>query len=361
MTTSIVSLFTGAGGLDLGFERAGCDVLVAVDNDPEACKTLRHNRADWPVFEGDIRDFDPSPYEGADLVIGGPPCQGFSTAGKQDPMDPRNFLWREYLRVVKAVKPRGVLLENVAAMANAKNEDHLHGIAEALRGLGYKVEVKILNAADYGVPQVRRRIFLMGLKGEATPSYPEPTVQKHRSVREAIADLAGKTDEKLNHVPNKHAPHVVERWSKLAHGEVDPNYRRARLPADKPSHTIRAGGGYGPKGDHLAGFHPPIHYELPRQLTVREAARLQSFPDEWIFKGSKTAQGRQVGNAVPPLLAEAVAKHMLSLLPPRQTPQPATEDIATPRPPDLRQRVHALSEQLLSQGRHQEPGGSPSR
>ncbi|HET6380551.1 MAG TPA: DNA cytosine methyltransferase [candidate division Zixibacteria bacterium] len=358
--TTIVSLFTGAGGLDIGFERAGAEVLIAVDNDPESCKTLRHNRPDWPVFEGDIRDFDPAPYEGADLVIGGPPCQGFSTAGKQDPSDPRNFLWREYLRVVKAVKPRGVLLENVAAMAHSKNEDHLHGIAEALRGLGYKVEVTILNAADYGVPQQRRRLFLMGLR-DGEPSFPAATVDTHRTVRDAIGDLIGKTDADLNHVPNRHAPHVAERWAKLAYGESDPNYRRARLHPDKPAHTIRAGGGYGPKGDHLAGFHPPIHYELPRQLTVREAARLQSFPDEWIFKGSKTAQGRQVGNAVPPLLAEAVAKHMLALLPPRETLQPATEDLAMPRPPGLRQRVHALSEQLLSQGRHQEPGGSPSR
>ena len=343
--TTIVSLFTGAGGLDIGFERAGAEVLVAVDNDPEACKTLRHNRADWAVFEGDIRDFDPSPYEGADLVIGGPPCQGFSTAGKQDPSDPRNFLWKEYLRVVRAVRPRGVLLENVAAMANAKNEDHLHGIAEALRALGYAVELRILNAADYGVPQVRRRIFLMGLLG-GSPSFPAPNAEHPRTVREAIGDLIGKTDEALNHVPNKHAPHVVERWDKLAYGEVDPNYRRARLPADKPSHTIRAGGGYGPKGDHLAGFHPPIHYQLPRQLTVREAARLQSFPDEWVFKGSKTAQGRQVGNAVPPLLAEAVARHMLALLPePAKAERQAAaapSDEPRSRLPDLRPQVRAL-------------------
>lgn len=309
----VVSLFTGAGGLDIGFERTGADVLVCVDNDPEACKTLRHNRPDWPVFEGDIREFDPAPFAGADLVVGGPPCQGFSSAGKQNPDDPRNFLWREYLRVVEVVRPEAVLLENVAAMSYQRNEGHLHNIAEALRAVGYSVCVQILNAADYGVAQERRRLFLLGLL-HRRPSLPEPHGGPVRTVAEAIGDLVGKVLPDLNHVPNQHAPKVVSRWDRLAYGEVDPNYRRARLYPDRPSHTIRAGGGYGPRGNHLAGFHPPIHYSLPRQLTVREAARLQSFPDEWVFQGSKTAQGRQVGNAVPPLMAEAVARHVLALL-----------------------------------------------
>lgn len=310
---SVVSLFTGAGGLDIGFERAGTDVLVCVDNDPESCKTLRHNRPEWPVFEGDIRQFDPTPYVGADLVVGGPPCQGFSTAGKGNPNDPRNFLWQEYFRVVEAVMPKALVIENVSGLKHQRNGDHLTGIMDSLEKLGYHFALGVLNAADFGVPQTRKRLFVIGLKGHV-PTLPEPTVSRHKTVSEAIDDLIGVEDQAINQEPNHHAPHIVEKWTRLAPGEVDPNYRRARLHADRPSHTVRAGGGYGPKGNHLAGFHPPIHHSLPRQLTVREAARLQTFPDEWIFQGSKTAQGRQVGNAVPVLMAEAVGRHVVALL-----------------------------------------------
>lgn len=311
MAYSVLSLFSGAGGLDIGFEEAGFEVTACLDNDLESCKTLRHNRPGWVVHDMDILEFDPPPQ--ADLVVGGPPCQGFSSAGKGDPEDPRNFLWREYLRVVDTVRPRGVLLENVSGMAHGKNRHHLQGVMRALRRLGYQLSFGVLNAADFGVPQVRRRLILVGLQ-EELPSLPTGNPEVRRSVRAAIDDLVGIVDPALNQVPNRHAPHVVARWRLLKYGESDPQYRRARLHPDKPSHTIRAGGGYGPRGDHLAGFHPPIHYKLPRQLTVREAARLQSFSDSWRFQGSKTAQGRQVGNAVPPLLAEALARHLMQTL-----------------------------------------------
>lgn len=309
----VLSLFSGCGGLDLGFEAAGCETITAVDNDPEACKTLRFNRPEWGVFEGDIRDFVPDG-SNYDIVIGGPPCQGFSSAGKGDPSDPRNFLWKEYMRVVEEVRPRVMVLENVSALTHKKNGDHLAGIMSSLASQGYNFDYKVLNAADYGAPQARRRLVVVGvLGGEA--SLPEPTHQgRHISAGEALAGLEKKYGADWNHVPPIHAARVVERWSRLAPGETDPNYRRARLDASKPSTTIRAGGGFGPNGNHLAGFHPPIHPFLPRQLTVREAARIQSFPDSWIFQGSKTAQGRQVGNAVPVRLAEAVARHVVKLL-----------------------------------------------
>lgn len=310
-----VSLFSGGGGLDLGFEAAGWDPVVCVDNDPVSCDTLRFNRPRWNVVCDDIRQFDATPYYGVDAVVGGPPCQGFSTAGKGDPSDPRNFLWREYMRVVREVRPKAVVLENVSALTHRRNDDHLSGIMDELEQLGYNFAFGVLNAADFGVPQARRRLIVIGvLGGEA--SLPAPTTsQNHVSVWEAIGDLvAAPDDPKRNHVANRHAAHVVERWSELGPGEADPNYRRARLDPSKPSLTIRAGGGYGPKGDHLAGFHPPIHPTLPRQLTVREAARLQSFPDEWVLRGPKTIQGRQIGNAVPVKLAEAIGAHLTSLL-----------------------------------------------
>ncbi|MFC4807249.1 DNA cytosine methyltransferase [Falsarthrobacter nasiphocae] len=310
-----MSLFSGGGGLDLGFEAAGFEPLVCLDNDPIACETLRTNRPSWNVVCNDIRQFNATPYRGADVVVGGPPCQGFSTAGKGDPADPRNFLWKEYMRVVQEVQPRAVVLENVSALTHKRNGDHLTGIMNHLREEGFSFAYGVLNAAHYGVPQARRRLIVIGVR-DGEPSLPPATTTEHpATVWDAIHDLAKlEATPSLNHVPNHHAPHVAERWSKLGPGEVDPNYRRARLDPSKPSLTIRAGGGYGPNGNHLGGFHPPIHPTFPRQLTVREAARIQSFPDSWTLCGPKTIQGRQIGNAVPVRLAEAIALHVTKLL-----------------------------------------------
>lgn len=307
----VLSLFSGGGGLDIGLEMAGFETVTCVDHDSESCKTLRHNRPSWDVFEGDIRNFQAS--GGYDVVVGGPPCQGFSTAGKGNPDDPRNFLWREYFRIVAEVRPKAILLENVAGMLSRKNLHHLEGFLHHLEELGYCPVFRLLDAADYGVPQHRKRLFVVAGLGWK-PDLPDPThTEKKVSAADAIGDLVGSSDAH-NHEPNQHAAHVVARWSMLSEGEVDPNYRRGRIYSNRPSPTIRAGGGYGPKGDHLAGFHPPIHYVLNRQLTVRESARIQSFPDDWIFQGSKTAQGRQVGNAVPPLLAKAVGVALMRSL-----------------------------------------------
>lgn len=310
-----VSLFSGGGGLDLGFERAGFEPLVCIDNDPIACETLKHNRPSWNVVCEDIRDFDATPYRGADVVVGGPPCQGFSTAGKGDPSDPRNFLWNEYMRVVSEVKPRAIVLENVSALSHKRNGDHLSGIMNSLRSEGYDFAMGVLNAADFNVPQARRRLIVIGVR-EGNASLPSPTTAGAQPTTwTAISDLESRSPApEINHVPNRHAENVVKRWKDLAPGETDPNYRRARLDPHRPSMTIRAGGGYGPNGNHLGGFHPPIHPTLPRQLTVREAARIQSFPDDWHLLGPKTIQGRQVGNAVPVNLASAIGFHVRDLL-----------------------------------------------
>ena len=304
----ILSLFSGCGGLDIGFHRAGFDVAVCVDNDPAACDTIRINTR-WKVYEGDIALFDPAPFKGEVVgVIGGPPCQGFSPAGKGNPKDPRNFLWREYFRVVEEVQPDFIVMENVPGMLFGKYASQWGELLKKCESLGFIVSYKVLDAADFGVPQHRRRLFLIGSR-IGRIEHPNGDSSSTVSVRRAICDLEDSTDAP-NHTPNKHARHVVERWSKLEYGEIDPKYRRGRLDPNKPSVTIRAGGGYGPSGNHLAGFHPPIHYRFPRQLTVREAARIQGFPDSWIFEGSKTVQGRQVGNAVAPPVAEAVANQI---------------------------------------------------
>ena len=138
-----VSLFSGGGGLDLGLEEAGFEPLVCLDNDPVACETLRYNRPSWNVVCQDIREFDARKYAGADLVAGGPPCQGFSTAGKGDPEDPRNFLWQEYFRVVEEVQPEAIILENVSALSNKRNGDHLTGIITALGAQGYNFKLDV--------------------------------------------------------------------------------------------------------------------------------------------------------------------------------------------------------------------------
>lgn len=322
----IVSLFTGCGGLDLGFEEHGFEPAVCVDSDYEACKTLRKNRPEWNVFEGKIENFSFDAKVSG--VIGGPPCQGFSTAGKGNPGDARNNLWREYFRVVQAVSPDFIVLENVAGMMLKKNRHHLADLIRSFEGLGFTMRLGVLNAADFGTPQSRRRLIILGGRGFSI-ELPTPTVSRHTTVREAIEDLEDDRSAP-NHTPNRHAPHVVKRWAALAEGESDPNYHRARLYADRPSTTIRAGGGYGPKGNHLAGFHPPIHYRFPRQLTVREAARLQGFPDRWIFDGSKTAQGRQVGNAVPPPMAAAIAAQVAAALSAQKSRRRPLREAVTP-------------------------------
>jgi DNA (cytosine-5)-methyltransferase 1 len=227
-----------------------------------------------------------------------------------------------------------LFLENVTGITHAKNRHHLDALVSELESRGYWVGTQVLNAADFGVPQNRRRLILLGSRlGPLV--FPHPTAKKHRTCGDALADIS--EDSVLpNHSPNKHAPHVIRRWKALKEGELDPGYRRAKLERTRPATTIRAGGGYGPRGNHLAGFHPPIHFSYPRQLTVREAARLQGFPDDWVFDGSKTAQGRQVGNAVPPPLAHAVADAIMQgigerLAEQRKTSRIVVEELATAR------------------------------
>ena len=308
----IISLFSGCGGFDIGFHEHGFEVEVCVDNDSAACETIRRN-TNWRVFEGDIAEFSFEGPKGEIAgVIGGPPCQGFSPAGRGNPKDPRNSLWREYFRIVREAQPEFIVLENVPGMLFEKNAKEWNDLLKVCEDAGFYTSFGVLDSADFGVPQHRRRLFVVGSR-KGKVELPEGNPNLRVTVQEALQDLERPANVP-NHQPNRHAPHVVARWRLLAAGEMDPNYRRGRLDPDKPSVTIRASGGYGPSGKHLARFHPPIHYKFPRQLTVREAARLQGFPDSWIFEGSKTVQGRQVGNAVAPPVAAALAKKIAESL-----------------------------------------------
>jgi len=390
-----IDLFAGAGGFSLGFGMAGFDVPVSLEIDAWACDTLRHNHSHRRVLQADIRDFRfQATIKGAalskpDILIGGPPCQGFSIAGPavKDPLDPRNSLFVNFAQWVEALQPSAFVMENVKGLLsryNANGERVINIIRQTFADLGYFVEVWLLNAAEYGVPQTRERIFVVGHhhssaieEPEETNLLPESALQETGlplfdtaqcpavTLWEAISDLPelsegegeeehayggppltqyqewarGEHDALFNHVAMRHSKRLVSRFEQIRWGEsssdVAPEFgarrrngqgalsgakydqNNRRLHPNKPSHTIAA--------SFYANFVHPFQH---RNLTAREGARLQSFPDWYRFQGKKTVvshkllqredrldekflcQYNQIGNAVPPLLARAVALHL---------------------------------------------------
>jgi DNA (cytosine-5)-methyltransferase 1 len=337
MSHNAVSLFSGAGGLDLGFETAGFRVKVMVEKERWACETLRFNFPDAVVLgppdsEGDVRNVTGEgilraaglkPNE-VDIVLAGPPCQPFSIAaaqrflkgdakfkrlGVKDKV--RGTLTVELLRLVADIKPKLVLMENVPGLVTLDHGSTLTNIKKSLSELGYKPEHFLVNAADYGVPQKRERVFIIAGKGLArNPTFPAATHSPakyvggnpaYRTVSHALYGLY--LPGRANHIRREHRPQSLARYRKLEVGEREPLGRVDRLDPSKPSKTVIAGGTRGGGRSHL-------HPYLARTLTVRESARLQSFPDNFQFFGSTGRQFTQVGNAVPPLLAEAIARHI---------------------------------------------------
>lgn len=327
----VIDLFAGGGGMALGFKEEGFACALAVERDPDACATLRRNVTPH-VVEGAIEDAAAFPE--ADVVVGGPPCQGFSNLGSRLSNDPRNQLWRQFLRVVAAVRPRVFVMENVPPLL--KSQEFVE-IEETARMLGYGVEARVLNAADYGAPQVRKRAIILGVLGRR-PSFPAPThadpaardlttldLPPWRTVRDAIGDLPHAPDGRNLHVGRTPTARSLERyahvppggnrfdlpdrllpecWRKKTEGGTD---LFGRLRWDRPSVTIRTEFYKPEKGRYL---HPTAH----RPITPREAARLQGFPDDYAFVGSRTAIGVQIGNAVPVPLARALARQVRALL-----------------------------------------------
>lgn len=329
----IVDLFSGVGGFQIGFERQGFDVVLSTDFDADCGKVHKLNRPEVPFLQMDIHDLNKElldQYVGKDteidVLIGGPPCQGFSTIGKRissDPekrtaADPRNTLFREYIRVLRYLKPKFFLMENVEGLLTRDKGRIFEEIKRTFKETGYEFNYVILNAADYGVPQIRNRVFFYGNRVGVKMNPPEPVCGEkvnmpYHTVGEAIGDLADVADNPaINHVALKHGEINIRRYALIPEGgrlpedQLPPElYRKnfgntfKRLHRDKPSLTMVPG--------HNAF---PIHPWLNRSLTVREAARLQSFPDDYIFAGPRQKQCMQVGNAVPPLLAEAWAKYL---------------------------------------------------
>jgi DNA (cytosine-5)-methyltransferase 1 len=321
-----VSFFSGAGGLDLGFKYAGFQHLASVEINPIFCETLRKNFPNSAILgppdcSGDVRNRDEivtalkekvginSPFEG--VFLGGPPCQSFSVAANQrfskagENFKRTGFLNIEYGNLlfefvwyICQFKPRVFLIENVTGLLGIDGGKQLAAAVEMLQNSGYAVtEPTVLNAADYGVPQNRSRLFLSGWRTPANFTFPQP---------EAFAVPCYKALEKPlinaeNHVTREHKAESVIRYIELKYGERDSLGRVDRLDPNLPAKTVIAGGSKGGGRSHL---HPLI----PRTLSVRESARLQTFPDSFIFCGSPARGFTQVGNAVPPLLALKLAR-----------------------------------------------------
>lgn len=341
---TFIDLFSGCGGMSLGFELAGFKSLLAIDSWEDALVTYKRNRNIARTLCADIESIDVQALKqeyfdssSVDLIIGGPPCQGFSIAGKRVVDDERNALYKSFVRFVDVFRPKAFVMENVPnilSMANGKIKD---AIIEEFSELGYKVECKILLAADYGVPQNRRRAFFVGLLNGQSFEFPEKSIEQPVTAEEALSDLeedsmvdgtsytiqAQSSYQKLmrigsegvyNHQITQHNQKTIDTIALVPDGG---NYKNlpielqgtrkvniawTRLNSQRPSFTIDTG--------HNHHF----HYEFNRVPTVRESARLQSFPDTFIFKGGKGSQLKQVGNAVPPLLAKAIAQVLIHQL-----------------------------------------------
>ncbi|MCM3382134.1 DNA cytosine methyltransferase [Shouchella rhizosphaerae] len=331
-----VSLFAGAGGIDLGFKWAGIDTIAAVEITDYACSTLKRNFPDTkvigpPDYSGDVRMITGEDirkltgyYGEIDIVTGGPPCQPFSIASGQrwakgderytrtgaDNKEVGDLL-PDFVRIISELKPKVFLLENVEGLLSWNDGEYVSKSLESILNEYHISKPQVLNAVDYGVPQYRKRFFLIGTRLNKAPSLPENTHDSdgflyplYTTVMEALEDFS---EELPNHVTRKHSPETIERYSKLNFGERDKLGRVDRLHPDQPSKTIISGGNRGGGRSHLHPF-------LPRTLSPRECARIQTFPDDFIFEGSIARQFTQVGNAVPPLMAFNLGKYIVEEL-----------------------------------------------
>lgn len=332
---NFIDLFSGAGGFLRGFLNEGFNPEFSLEVWEPAISTHLLNYPKIPLWDCDIRIVKNEKIDRyknkVDVIIGGPPCQGFSTIGKRLVKDPRNELVFEYIRFVEHIQPKIFLMENVRGLLSTDGGKTKEAVEKEFSNLGYKVNSQVLCAADYGVPQKRYRLFFLGIREDLklNPSFPKKLFSplEYKIVGDTIMDLVGKENEFPNHIPMKHNRIVTERISFIKEGEGIPdnglpedlskgsrkdfkektikNFSHVykRLDRNKPATTMVPG--------HNAF---PLHPTENRSLTVREAARIQTFPDDVIFCGSRQNQCIQVGNAVPVKLAEILAKHIKNIL-----------------------------------------------
>lgn len=299
-----VELCAGAGGQALGLERAGFEHDALVEIDTHACQTLRLNRPSWDVREGDLRNFDGKPFAGVELLAGGVPCPPFSVAGKQLGKDDERDLFPEALRLVDEIRPQAVMLENVRGFLDAVFVDYRQSLKKKLTKLGYVADWRLLNASHFGVPQLRPRVVIVAVKKDIADKFEWPEERHHNppTVGRVLGDLmaakgwpgAKAWAERADEI----APTIVGGSKK--HGGPDLGPTRARA----------AWATLGVNGKTLAEEAPEKDFVGMPRLTIRMVARLQGFPDDWAFHGRKTHAYRQVGNAFPPPVAEAVGRQL---------------------------------------------------
>ena len=324
---NFIDLFCGAGGFSLGFKAAGFNCLGAFDNWDPAIKTHKKNFKDTKIYTKSINDYSNLEIKeifnnkNVDVIIGGPPCQGFSSIGKQNINDQRNDLIFEFGRIIKSIKPSFFIMENVSGLIHDKNVFYFNRLKNFFISNGYKINYRLLNAAEYGVPQLRKRVFLIGHKSSFEYNFPKPIFLKenYRTVGETIMDLVKKKNIQ-NHVPMKHNDIVRKRISFINEGGgITKNIPKKFLQGSRSdyrknklknfSHVYKRLHRKLPSGTMVPGHNAfPLHPTLDRALTVREAARLQTFPDKIIFEGTRQEQCILVGNAVPVQLAKVIGK-----------------------------------------------------
>jgi len=316
-----IDLFSGIGGLSLGFEREGFENVFSIDFDKQANQTYKKNFPNHKLVEKDIKDLtrkeilELTKGKEIDIIIGGTPCQGFSIAGRIGRRfldDPRNHLFKEFARIVKILKPKFFVIENVKRVYSHNKGKTREEIISYFEKLGYKVDCKVLNSAYFGVPQIRHRVFFIGNKLKRDNKFPKQDINEFKTIKEAIDDLpklkSGGSSGIPNHQSMSHSKQMLKKMSYVSNGgsrnqipehirpiSGDPR-KYIKYDKNKPSICIT--------GDMRKVF----HYSQNRALSVRELARIQSFPDNFIFLGTKISQQQQIGNAVPPLMAQAVAK-----------------------------------------------------
>lgn len=315
---TFVSLFAGGGGLDLGFASAGFTPVFTTDIIESFCDTIRFNLPHHAVEAWDMNDLKGDYVKKragkVDFIIGGPPCQSFSILGNRGAtLDPRGKLIFEYVRFIQELNPKGFLFENVPGLLNVNGGKDWEMIQKFFNDTGYNIFWKKVNSAQYGVPQYRERVVLIGLKKKKEFQWPKERFAMSLNSNSFLPPprTSALAMEYIDKAPNQiiriHGERVAGRYSKILPGERDRIDHTDRVHPNKPSGTVLVGSGGG-------GGRPFIHPFEHRHLTVREAARLQSFPDWWTFQGNVTSQYRQVGNAVPVLMAHHIAKSIQEAL-----------------------------------------------
>jgi len=355
---NVIDLFCGCGGLSLGFQQAGFEILLGIDNDRAALETFIKNHNNSKIINKNIENISSTEINNiingfsVDVIIGGPPCQGLSLSGLRKFHDPRNQLFLTFVQITSVLQPKAFVLENVPGIISLFNGEIKKAIIKEFKDIGYNVSLFILHAVDYGVPQIRKRVFFIGLKDHKvcfkppSPTHgPQDTLISELlnpvvTCGEAISDLPPLIDT-LGQEKQEYASDPMCDYQKLMRGDCSIVYNHIGTnhseKVKKIIELVPEGGNYKDLPEEFVrtrkfniawtryhsklpaytidtGHRHYFHYKYNRVPTVREHARLQSFPDNFIFYGNKGQQNRQVGNAVPPILGKAVAKELMKCL-----------------------------------------------